>query len=455
MSQRHPEALARRPTVPLWTIYWLVIGATIVGTSLPRLSHGSWVWRTGSTAAGVYGGVALEWEWVDVAQSAWFAEGDPRWGGRLTSSLKGQNALRFVPGLAVSWLGTWTRHAWPAAVLATVLCWLAAAWAMFRLGRRLLPDPARGRRVGADGAALVALSPGFGAFIGNVDAHPFGYAAAALSLLALEVAWAARRRGESGDRLGAPWLIGAVIFLANGSLELGPVLLAMVWLFYVAAPSVFGAPDGAGGLAASRAGAGWALVVTVTYHALQGGWWLVAAVASLGTVGGYNEGLPLLLRALRGVGSAPVVGSEVTGIGLLTAGGLVNIFTLPVVALAVPGLLVLPRRSALWAVLWVGLVVAASLVTRNFGRVHYLAYPGVYLAAGAAVEWIGALVAGWATVGQVAARRPSAGSGWLRRVTASALRWVVPSWLLYTVGRAVLGDLGGDLTMARHWWPGP
>src|SRR5262245_13957085 len=100
---RTGSAAPWRPAWRWWPIYWLLIGATIVGTGLPRLSHGTWVWRLGRTTAGVYGGIPMDWEWVDIAQSAWFAEGDPRWGGRLTTALKGQNALRFVPGLAVSW----------------------------------------------------------------------------------------------------------------------------------------------------------------------------------------------------------------------------------------------------------------------------------------------------------------------------------------------------------------
>jgi hypothetical protein len=445
-----------RPVWNPWLLYWLLIAGTVVGTSLPRLSYGTWAWRAGSSSAFVYGGVAIEWEWVDVAQSAWFAEGDPRWEGRLSTSLKGQNVVRFVPGLAVSWLGVWTREAWRAAVLLTWACWLSAAAATYGLCRLLLPDVARGRRVGAIAAALVALGPGFSAFVGDVDAHPFGYAAAPLALLALERAWAGPAGGRAGDRLGAPWLLGGVIFLANGSLELGPPLLAMVWILYVVSDS---------GLSAGRLRerARWAAGVSATYIGLQAGWWAIANVAALGTVQGYNEGLPLILESWRALGRGLPDRQVVTGIGFLTADGLVREFTPPVAWLFLPGLAVLPRRSALWAILWVALVVAASLATRNFGRVHYLAHPAVYVASAAAAERLGELLAGlilWS-----ASRSPRPGQahqgipGRLARVTrrgrvriASAVRWAVPALLLYAVGRTVLADLAGDLTMVHQWW---
>lgn len=425
-----------------WLVYWLLIAATIVGSGLPRIGHGSWVWRSGSSAAGVFGGVPLEWEWVDVAQSAWFAEGDSRWQGRLDAALKGQNALRFLPGLAVSWVGGWTGSAWRAAILLTWLCWLSAAVATYGLGTLLLPDRQRGRRVGAIAAALVALSPGFSAFFGNIDAHPFGYAAVPLALLALERARACRGSlGQVGpdDRLGASWLVGGVLFLANATLELGPPLLAFMWLFYVILPT--GSP-GLERVAAGRRAeswpqrARWAAQGCATYLILQASWWAIANVAALGKVEGYNEGLPMLQDALsQGWPSLQAV----TGMGILTIGGVIDIFTVPVATLFLPGLLVLPRRVALWAVLWVALVIAASLVTRNFARVHYLAFPGVYLAAAAAAERAGGLIA--ASFG-----------GALPPPLRLALQWSLPALLIYTAGRIVLGDLAGDLTMVRHWW---
>ncbi|MDQ3699842.1 MAG: hypothetical protein M3442_02860 [Chloroflexota bacterium] len=452
----------------LWLIYWLLIAVTIIGSGLPRLGHGTWVWRSGSSAAGVFGGVPMEWEWVDVAQSAWFAEGDPRWQGRLDPALKGQNALRFLPGLAVSWIGAWTGSAWRAAVLLTWLCWLSAAVAMYGLGTLLLSDRQRGRRVGAIAAALVALGPGFSAFFGNIDAHPFGYAAAPLALLALERARSCRgplgRLGPD-DRIGASWLLGGVLFLANATLELGPPLLAFMWLFYVvlhldlarlrsrgsenALRTVWSAEgrlnavrSGAERVDAGRRAGGWrertrwAATVSAAYLTLQASWWAIANVAALGNVQGYNEGLPMLQDALsQGWPSLQAV----TGMGILTVGGVINIFTVPVAMLFLPGLLVLPRRVALWALLWVALVIAASLVTRNFARVHYLAFPGMYLAAAAAAERAGALIA-----------VPFRGA--LTPPLRLLLQWSLPALLIYTVGRIVLADLAGDLTMVRHWW---
>ncbi len=408
---------------------WVALALLIIASGVPRLSHGSWGWRAGSSAAQDFGGIVLEWEWTDVAQSAWLAEGDPRWQGRLQPEMKGQNVLRFVPGVAVAWLGAWLRSAWPAAVVLTWLCWLASAAALFALCRALIPDSERGIRMGVVAAGLVALSPGFTAFNGYIDAHQFGYAGAALGLLGVEVAW---RRSQAAPtpspRTPSQWAVaaGGAMFLANGTLELGPPLLVLVWLQYAVA-SVAREPQAVIGSVR------WCGIVTVTFLVLQGAWWLVANVAVLGHVASYNEGLQHLTsnavearadwdHLIVRVREAPQRAGAV--------------FLTPVVLCALVGAVALPWRALRWCVLWSGLIAGAVLVTRDHPRTIYLAYPAVYVAAASGVEWLGRML------GRIAGRQ------------GDAARWLPASVLLAVVGKLVLGDLWGDVTLPATWWVG-
>ena len=172
--------LARRWLLLLWLLAGLLIALQIA----PRLGEGSWENQILDDHV-LFNGVPIHWEWIDVAQSALLAEGDKRWHDRGSGFLLSQNASRLLPGPVISLLTLWTRDLWRAAVVATWLCWLIAVGAMYALCRALIADPARGRTTGIIAAGLVVFSPGFTAFVNNIEAQPFGYAAVVVALLAL------------------------------------------------------------------------------------------------------------------------------------------------------------------------------------------------------------------------------------------------------------------------------
>src|SRR5205814_2939164 len=137
---------------------------------------GNWAWQAGSLGARLFDGVPMVWEWLDVANGAWFLQSDPRW-TTATYPLRTDQVIRFVPDVVIAILGGWTGSAYRAAIVATWVCWVAAAIYLYLLGRRLVGG--RGHRTGCIAALLVALSPGFSAYVRNVEARPFAYLAAA------------------------------------------------------------------------------------------------------------------------------------------------------------------------------------------------------------------------------------------------------------------------------------
>jgi hypothetical protein len=410
------------------------VAALIVLGGMARLGDGLWALRAGGGGVRVFDGIPMAWEWIDVATTTWLFDGDPRW----TSDrviIRTDHLIRFVPGIPIALLGVWTGHAWRASILATWLCWFAAAAATYALCRALVPATARGHRIGCIAAFLVALSPGFAAYVGNIEVRPFAYAAAPLALLALERARALRPASPGippgTDLRQHPYLLAAVLFLANGTLELGPPLLVMLWLTYVLLDGRAGSPPLAGRVR-------WAAQVTLGYVALAAGWWAIGHVATLGraSVSEQNDAWYRIFDAMA---------RERPGWSALSARlwnvqqNAIPTFTLPVVALLVPGILVLPRRAAVWAVVWIGAIVAAILLTRHWPRNLYLAYPAVYLAAAAAIDRAGALLATCLPAGAPRMR--------------AVLLWLPASGFLYLVGRIALGDLAGDLSLVQVWWP--
>ena len=388
------------------SVLWLAVAALTLAGTLLRAGEGTWVWRADIGAAGIVGGVPMEWEWIDVAQSAWLFEGNPRWLDREWGLMMGQNLIRFLPGAAVSLAGAWAGSAWNGALLLTWLCWLAACAGTHQLYLKIAGE---GERAGAAiSALLTAASPGFSAFAGNIDAHQFGYAAAPLALLALP------RWGTAA---------GAAVFLANATLELGAPLLAMVWLYHV--------PREAWGRRWSRA-ARRALYVTAVFLGLQAAWWGLAHVVTLGQVVTYNEGLALVADKVTGEGldTAPL------DLARRTLAATANAFGGPAVIGGLAGLAFLPRRGRLWVALWTGLVLGVAILTRGHPRIIFLAFPAVYVAAAACVDGVGMWLARWV---------PAAGARVLVRYAVA----------LFAVGWALrfgFGDVLGDLSLVRAWW---
>jgi hypothetical protein len=319
------------------------------------------------------------------------------------------------------------------------LCWFAAAAATYALCRTLLP--AHGHRAGCIAAILVALSPGFTAYIGNVEARPFAYAAAALALLALEYVRRWRFAVAAGgsvlapDKRTAPLLVALLLFIANATLELGPPLLAMLWLFYVLLD-----PESVRPPLSYRVR--WAALVTLGYAALDVGWLALAHVATFGriTVSTDNDAWYHVRNALTSTSPDwQTITARLWGL----ESDAVRTFTMPVMLLLLPSVLVLPRRALLWTAVWLGTIIAAILLTRVWPRTLYLAYPGVYVAVAAVIDCAGRQLAGWHprwTGARATAWRRAAG-------------WVPALVLLAVVGSFVFADLRGDPTLPRVWWP--
>jgi hypothetical protein len=420
-------------------VCWLLLTLAIVAMSLPRLGTGTWVWRAGVGSASEIGGRVLEWEWYDLGQSAWLAEADPRWHVRGRGYVYSQNLSRFLPGLAVSWLSVFTRDAWLAAVVATCLCWIAATLATYAICRRLMPARAAPAAIAA---ALVALGPGFTAFVGNIDVHPFGYAAAACGLLFLlhataHDAPATHAAPPSAAHRPDGILAGVVLAVMNATLELGVPLLSMLWLSALVRDAR-GASMPADGLA--RRGwrqhhwIKWAAAATVVFAGLQAAWWGIAIVVLRGQIETHNDVAELAAYAFSQASSAAPGGwLRETAHVWWTA------FTWPVAVAALWGIVAAPRPVRCWALAWIGLVAAGTATTRLHPRTVYLAYPAVYALAAAAVDW-------------AATRASRAGPAtWSRRV-APLIAWVVPVLFVGLVARLVLGDLAGDLTLVKEWW---
>ena len=424
-------------------LLWLLAGLLIALQMPPRLGEGSWQYRLGIGSIVSFNGVPLHWEWTDVAQSALLAEGVDRWrapeeldrsGRRGVGLLSTQNASRFLPGPVVSWLALWTRDLWRAAVATTWFCWFVAVGAMYALCRALIADPERGRTTGIIAAGFVVFSPGFTAFANRVDTQPFGYAAVVVALLAMQRS-AVFSRGSSSVAVPNQVLRHAlaltiVLFIADATETLGLPLIGMMWLFYV---GLNGRPSDLSLISRARRAA----LVTTGFIGLQACWWLLVQIVVLGQVTSHNDPWGLMSDAAAQAGGWQWLAGWVAAHNHAQIANLMDSQTGLLVFLFVPGLVFLPRRTALWALTWVVIVVVGITVTRNLPRTAYFAYPGFYLAAAAAAADLGRLaVVRWEL--------------WQPRLT----RWLLPMAIVAIKAWVVLGDLRGDLTQAQRWFSG-
>jgi hypothetical protein len=390
-------------------VFWALIAVmTLLGTLL-RVGDRSWVARSGTVAVRVIDGVPLEWEFIDLMQSARFFEGSSHWQDREGADMLGQNLIRFVPGVLVSLAGAWTGTAWSGAILATWLAWFGAAIAASRLATSSVMPGAVGAPYLA--AVLTAMGPGFAAFAGNIDAHQFGYAAAPMALAAL----------PSGVVV-----VGVAIFLANATLELAAPLLVMVWFHEVPrrALAMYGPPA-----SAIRRALAWAFGCCVLFASLQVFWWATAWSVVSGLIAPHNEGLGMALAALTHGGTS----DSLSPASILRV--VRNTFGDGPLLLAAAGLLWLRPYGRAWTLLWIVTIAAVAAFTRPLPRIVYLAYPAVHVSAASCI----------AGAAQFLSRRV-------------ATRFAPPVSLLVVlaamgvVAYAWLGDLLGDPTLIHVWW---
>ncbi len=411
-------------------LLWLLAGLVIALQIAPRLGDGSPLNRYGGSDTVLLNGVRVDWEWIDTAQSALLAEGDKRWRIRGGGFLLTQSASRFLPGLVVSWLTLWTRDLWRAAVVATWLCWLIAAGAMYALCRALIPDPERGRVIGIVAAGFVVFSPGFTAYLNNVETQPFSYAAVVVALLAMHRSAVFRRLSSCADVPGNLYrqlvLLVVVLFVADATENVGLPLIGLMWLFYV---SLNGGASDLPLISRARR----ATLVTAGFIGLQACWWLVVHAVVLGQVASHNQPSRLIADFVARAGDWQwlVSYAQVPIEDITVAHAALVVF------LFVPGLAFLPRHAALWVLTWVVIIVLGITVTRSLPRTAYFTYPGMYLAAAAAAEGLGRLaVVRWEL--------------WQPKLT----RWLIPVAVVGIKAWVVLGDLRGDLTQIQRWFSG-
>ena len=187
-----------------------------------HLDEGGWVAKGFPQATVAIDGHLVQFEWDDVGSTVALLYGD-----QPPAAINTQNVYRFTGPLLIALLCRPLGSLYAAALAATVLAWAAACWSLYTLARL-----ASGSRAAIAGALLVATGTGFTAFLGNVDAHQFGYAAVAIWLATLE----ALRPLDPQRPLARGWgrlvLAGAGLCVAGYAMEVAYPLLLFVWLFY-------------------------------------------------------------------------------------------------------------------------------------------------------------------------------------------------------------------------------
>jgi len=374
------HALTARP----WRYTTFAIVATWLAFLTIYTSRQPWVALTGGNSAVTVNGYTLEWEWIDVGQSALFIEGNPwfqvRGGAGLSNgSLTDQNAARMTPALVVSILGVFFRSAWLACLFATWVAWLLTWYVIDRLTTCVVGDEASSpssadlRTARAVSAILVCTSPGFLAFVGNIDIHQFGYLSAPIGLLAMHETLA--RIGviksyntitpkQFTPRFGV--LISLALFLVDGVMQLGIPLLASLILTMIAArpwKSLRGQLT-----AVSYIFGGYASLLAV--------WAVIARAGSGGSLSVHNEARTRFLSALS---NPPLEWFQIVGQALLTVQTIFDVYTPVHVIMGISGLLVCRKRGGSLILIYILVIMLAVNFTRLHPRTMYLTFPGIYI----------------------------------------------------------------------------
>ena len=360
---------------------------TIVATWLAFLTiytaRQPWVGLTGGNSAVTVNGHTLEWEWIDVGQSALFIEGNPWFqvrggGGPFNGMLTDQNAARMTPALVVSILGVFFRSAWLACLFATWMAWLLTWYAMDRLTTCVvsgnagspLSDGLKSAR--AVSAILVCTSPGFLAFVGNIDIHQFGYLSAPIGLLAIRETLVRIGIIKTQNKILRHFtprfsvLISLTLFLVDGVIQLAaPLLLSLIlmmgvntsWKSYrsqlIALSYIFGG-----------------------YASLLAIWAVIARAGSNGNLLAHNEARTRFLSALS---NPPLEWFQIAGQILLTCQTMFDVYSAPHVILGISGLMFFWRKGGLLLLIYILIILAAVNFTRLHPRTVYLTFPSIYI----------------------------------------------------------------------------
>jgi len=359
----------------------------------------------------------VEWEWAHTGRIAQLLD------AQVTPfrEVNTQDLYRLAGPFLMALVRPPGVGAYGAALAATTLAWLGAAWSLFIIGRHM-----RSASAGIAAAALTATGTGYVAFIGNVDAHQFGYAAVSV-WLGLAAAGGALgilpvARGWSRE-VG----LGLALCLAGYAMEVAYPLLLFTWLYYGGR----GLLAGAWHPTLMRLG-----VVTLSFAVPYFGFRLVAEQVLFERVEAFNEPFARLagrLTALSTMGALPWLRSLAED----TLYRWPPLFPLPVTLLALVGAFAVSRRWLLWCALSTATIFFAVLVVKPAFRDLFLAAPGVYVLAACGADWMAA--------GLIRRVRPRGGQG------AAVLQLAVTLALVAPAVAMINADLWGDYWLPYMW----
>lgn len=380
-------------------------------------------------------GLPVEWEWVDLAQTTLFLEGDVRWRSRGGGYLTDQNSSRVVGPLLVSVLSKWLHDAWVAAVVMTWVAWCACVWAVVALVRRSswIGTTEIGRRASCMTAiVLTVTASGFLGNVGDIDAHVVGYAGAALGIL-VTLRWTGESSIHRERPFVRPEVVGVSLFVLDGTLQLGVPLSALVCCMFVY-HMLFG-PSSGRLVSVSKASR-----MFSTFGVCWLLWWLLARIGSDGQFEFHNEAIA---RSREALSDLVALGNTLPGKVAGVLGIALSLFEWWMIVPAVLGWIVADWETRFWTFAWFGLIVGATVLTRYTASTVYLVFPSMYVLASIGAGAIAEL-----------GRRvfPLAREGGYVNVLIA-----VGSAMLVSLVPAIsqLAFIWGDYTMPAVWWPGP
>jgi hypothetical protein len=422
------RVLARRlaPAVAVTMRPAVVAAAVVLGLIVFHLmvhqDEAGWVGKVGWPGTATLDGHLVEWEWVHVAETVDVVEGDREAPREIAS----QDLYRFAGAYLLALLREPLGGFYAGAVAAHLMAWVAAAWALYTLASLAGGSP----RAGVLAAAFTATGPGFVGYLGQVDAHPFGYAAVAVFPALIERLRVFAAPRESGAHWLRPVCAGLALFVAAHTVEVGLPLLLFVWLFYGLDALIW---DGGVRTRLLQLAA-----LTGAFLVPYLGFQLFAEHALFARVQSFNDPGTRLrgaLTALRDDGLLVWLARRTASI--TTRWG--SAFPILVSGLAVFGAGVLPRRWLYWSATFLLVFCAAVALTKPATRDLYLAYPPVYVLAACGTErltsWLVRLCAPTADP----ARR-----AWLHRLVLVGL-------VLAVVG-VTNADLWGNYYLPTQWY---
>ncbi|MDQ3700966.1 MAG: hypothetical protein M3442_08620, partial [Chloroflexota bacterium] len=349
--------------------------------------EGGWVGKANWPGTTTLDGHLVQWAWGHVADAAALvdAEGVP------LRAIPSQNLYRFVGAYVLALLREPLGGFYAAAVGAHVLAWLTACGALYALARRA----GASARAGVLAATFTATGPGFIGYLGQVDAHPFGYAAVALWLALVECSSVlAPPAGASAGWL-RPVVAGLALCVAAYTMEIGYLLLLFAWIYY-GAPALLSqlrprsvdvdvrfvrsaAPkkvflEWAEHPPGRRARITQLTLLTVAFLVPYLGFRVLAEQVLFERVVPFDEPtiyLRIAWQSLAEDGPATWLSDKTASIAVRWMGA----FPPPVTALALLGTFVVPRRWLLWAAGCALIFCTAVALTKPATRDLYLAFP--------------------------------------------------------------------------------